>query len=124
MAIIVPIVSSWSPKGLDRAVKDIQRAEGNFKKFSIATQFSAQTFSDWGKSLTRNVTVPLAGLAVAINKSVTDASNLAEAQSKVTAVFGKQAAEVQKWSKTTASAFGISSRKALESAGTYAKCLK
>lgn len=119
MAIIVPIVSSWNPKGLDRAVKDIQRAEGNFKKFSIATQYASKTFGDWGKSLTRNVTVPLAGLAVAINKSVSDASALAEAQSKVTAVFGKQATEVQKWSKTTAAAFGISSRQALQAAGTY-----
>lgn len=119
MAIIVPIVSSWNPKGLDRAIKDIQRAEGNFKKFTIATDYASKTLTTWGKSLTRNVTVPLAGMAVAINKSVTDASNLAEAQAKVTAVFGKQATEVQKWSKTTAAAFGISSRKALESAGTY-----
>jgi hypothetical protein len=61
----------------------------------------------------------LAGAALVINNSITDASNLGEAQSKVTAVFKTQAATVTAWSKTMSSAFGVSQRAALEAAGTY-----
>jgi uncharacterized protein YjbJ (UPF0337 family) len=33
MAIIIPILSQWNPKGLDKALSDIRRAEGGFNKF-------------------------------------------------------------------------------------------
>ena len=51
--------------------------------------------------------------------SVKAAGNLVEAQSKVTAVFAEQAKEVLAWGNTTAKAFGVSNRQALEAAGTY-----
>ena len=119
MAIVVPIVSSWNPKGLDKAIKDIKNAEGTFNKLGRTADIVSASLVQTGKSLTRNVTVPLLAVGVAMNKTVTDASNLAEAQSKVTAVFGAQAVQVQKWSKTMAASFGVSSRQALEAAGTY-----
>lgn len=119
MAIVVPIVSSWDSKGLDKAVNEIKRAEGNFKKFAVATDIAAASFINTGKTLTRNVTVPLVAFGYVVNKSITDASNLAEAQAKVTAVFDGQATEVKKWAKTMATSFGVSSRQALEAAGTY-----
>jgi hypothetical protein len=119
MAIIVPITSTWDGKGFDKAIREIKRAEGSFQKFSVASNILSASLIDTGKSLTRNVTVPLAALSVAINKSITDASNLAEAQSKVNAVFKNQAREIQAWAKTTSTAFGVSQRQALEAAGTY-----
>lgn len=55
----------------------------------------------------------------AITKSVTAASNLNEQITKSQQVFGASADEVRKWSETTAAAFGISQRAALEAAGTF-----
>ncbi len=106
--------------GLTKSFKDIEkhgRAMGN--TFGGVTQSLSKSFISTGESLTRNITVPLAGLGVVINKTITDASNLAEAESKVNAVFKTQAAEVAKWAKTTSSSFGVSTRSALEAAGTY-----
>jgi phage-related minor tail protein len=97
MAIVVPIVSAWDPKGLDRAIKEIKKAEGTFNTISRAANIMSASFIDTGRSLTRNVTVPLAALGIAVNKTINDASRLQEAQSKVTAVFKNQAGEVQKW---------------------------
>lgn len=119
MAIVVPIVSAWDPKGLDRAIKEIKKAEGTFNTISRTANIMSASFIDTGRSLTRNVTVPLAALGVAVNKTINDASRLQEAQSKVTAVFKNQASEVQKWANTTSAAFGVSRRQALEAAGTY-----
>ena len=119
MAIIVPITTTFDPKGLDKAIAEIKRAEGGFKKLGVTSGILSASFIDTGRSLTRNVTVPLAGLGVVINKTVTDASNLAEAEAKVNAVFKTQAAELAKWSKTTSTSLGVSTRAALEAAGTY-----
>lgn len=41
MAIIVPIVSEWNPKGLDRSLADIQRAEGAWNKAGVAIKKAA-----------------------------------------------------------------------------------
>jgi hypothetical protein len=119
MAIIVPITTTFDPKGLDKAIAEIKRAEGAFSKIGKTGQILSASFIDTGRSLTRNITLPLAGLGVVINKTVTDASNLAEAESKVNAVFKTQAADISKWAKTTSSSFGVSRRAALEAAGTY-----
>ena len=119
MAIIVPITTTFDPKGLDKAIAEIKRAEGGFKKLGITSNILSASFIDTGRSLTRNLTLPLAGLGVVMNKTVTDASNLAEAESKVNAVFKTQAGEIAKWSKTTSTSLGVSTRAALEAAGTY-----
>ena len=82
MAIIVPITTTFDPKGLDKAISEIKRAEGSFKKIGLTSNILSASFIDTGRSLTRNITLPLAGLGVVMNKTVTDASNLAEAESK------------------------------------------
>jgi len=119
MAIIVPITTTFDPKGLDKAVAAVKAAEGGFNKLNTTASILSASLVNTGRSLTRNVTVPLAALGVVVNKTITDASNLQEAESKVTAVFGAQAQEIYKWSKTTSTALGVSSRAALEAAGTY-----
>lgn len=106
--------------GLTKSFKDIEKhgkAMGN--TFGGITQSISKSFISTGQSLTRNVTLPLAGLGVVMNKTVTDASNLAEAEAKVNAVFKTQAGELAKWSKTTSASLGVSTRAALEAAGTY-----
>lgn len=119
MAIIVPITTTFDPKGLDKAIAEIKRAEGGFRKLGVTSNILSASLVDTGRSLFRNVTVPLAGMSYVVNKSINDASNLAEAQSKVSAVFKAQATDVAKWAKTTSTAFGVSERAALEAAGTY-----
>ncbi len=106
--------------GLTKSFKDIEKhgkAMGN--TFGGITQSISKSFISTGQSLTRNVTLPLAGLGVVMNKTVTDASNLAEAEAKVNAVFKTQAGELAKWGKTTSTTLGVSTRAALEAAGTY-----
>lgn len=62
------------------------------------------------------------GAAVAVQfarKIITAASDLSETVSKSTVVFGKNAASVQAWAKTSAKAFGMSENAALGAASTY-----
>lgn len=65
----------------------------------------------------------LTALAVVANKAVNDASNLNEQINKAGAVFRGSAPKIVAWSKTTASALGISQRAALEAAGTFGNML-
>lgn len=51
--------------------------------------------------------------------SIMAASNFNEAFSKVSVVFGQNAKEIQKWANTSADSFGMSSRHALDAAGTF-----
>lgn len=94
---------------LTNSIQKLQRSAGKLSSSLTST----------GQSLTKSISLPLAGAAVAINKSINDASNLGEAQSKVSAVFKSQAATVTAWSKTMSASFGVSQRAALEAAGTY-----
>lgn len=52
------------------------------------------------------------------------ASSLNEELGKSQAVFGASASEIEKWSKTTADAFGISSVQALQATGTFGNMLR
>jgi hypothetical protein len=104
MAIIVPITTTFNPKGLDQAIAAVKAAEGGFNKLNTTAGILSASLANTGRSLTRNVTVPLIGLGVVVNKTITDASNLQEAESKVTAVFGAQAQQIFKWGKTTSTA--------------------
>lgn len=54
-----------------------------------------------------------------IGDSIGAASDLAESTSKVSVVFGKQAADIEKWASSAAKNIGTSKQAALEAAGTY-----
>jgi TP901 family phage tail tape measure protein len=70
MAIIVPIVSSWNPKGLDRAIADIKRAEGTFNKFTAGAAGIGSVVASTGRQLSYGLTLPIAALgATAIKTS-------------------------------------------------------
>ena len=69
-----------------------------------------------GRTLTLGVTTPLVGVGVAMVKFASDA---AESANKVDVVFGEQAAAIQSWAQTSASAVGIARSEALEAAGTF-----
>lgn len=60
MAIILPIVAAWDNKDLNRAIADIKKAEGAFQTFVTGADVIGEGFKKAGKSLTMNVTAPLA----------------------------------------------------------------
>jgi TP901 family phage tail tape measure protein len=60
MAIVLPIVAAWDNKDLNRAIADIKKAEGAFQQFAVGADVIGEGFKKAGKSLTMNVTAPLA----------------------------------------------------------------
>lgn len=115
MAIIVPILTQFDDKGIKSAVREFERAKTSLDKFgAIGTIFEGV-----GKSLTKNLTVPLVAAGAGIYKLTQAASTLQESISKTNAVFGENAAEIRAWAKASATAFGQSEQKALEAASTY-----
>jgi len=66
----------------------------------------------------------LGAVALFSAKAVQQASNLNEAMSATQVTFGKSAKGVVDWSKTTADAFGISQRAALDSANGFGNMLR
>jgi hypothetical protein len=70
MAIVVPIVSAWDPKGLDRAIKEITKAEGVFNKISRTANIASASMIDTGETLTKKVTLPIMGVVAALGMMV------------------------------------------------------
>jgi len=102
MAIIVPITSTFDPKG-------VNQAEKSFK--GIASQA--------GLLKTALAGIGFAAAVKGLQSTVMAASTLSESIAKSNTVFGQNAQAVQAWSKTTSKALGVSRQAALEAAGTY-----
>jgi len=62
MAIIVPILTQFDDRGIKSAVREFERAKGTLDKFGA----TGKIFTEVGTSLTKNLTVPLIGLAGAL----------------------------------------------------------
>lgn len=94
-------------KGVDDSVKTASTGMTNFigkmKQVgaTIGVAFAGQQIAQFGKD------------------SIMAASNFNEAFSKVSVVFGQNAKAVQDWANTSADSFGMSSRNALNAAGTF-----
>jgi hypothetical protein len=72
-----------------------------------------------------------AGIAIGVqalvrrfNDATAAASNLNEQTSRANVVFGRSAAAIQRWSRTTTDSFGISRRAALEAASGFGQILQ
>lgn len=96
---------------------------GGAKKATAATKemSDAATKARKEHDLLGNVATGVAVLYSAqfAKKIISSASDLNETMSKVNVVFGKNADSVIAWSKTSASAMGLSQQKAAEAAATY-----
>lgn len=90
----------------DRAVKSSGRS----------MQQIGQNARDMGAKMSLAATLPLAAVA---KKAIEASSSTIEATNKVNVVFGKSADEVQRFADTSAKAFGISRREALEASGVF-----
>ena len=108
MTVVIPIVSEFQGKGFKQAEKATNTLEKGLKRLALTlgTALSARKIAQFGKA------------------SVLAASDLEEAVSKATVVFGRGSAQIEEFGRTSAAALGISSAAAIEAAGTYGNLLQ
>ena len=120
MAIRINVVGAYDDKDIRRAQRDLEKLGGvagsTSATFSQRFAEMGASMATFGASMTTKVTLPIAALGVV---AVNAASNLQEATSKATVVFGDAADSVLAFADTAATSLGISEASALEAAGTY-----
>lgn len=79
MAIIVPILTQFDDKGIKQAIREFERAKTSVDKFSAV----GSGFQALGKNLSKNVTLPLVGLGVALAGIVRGAIDAEAAQARL-----------------------------------------
>ena len=117
-----------SRKLIVEIVGDSSSLEKAFKKSAKDTKKFSAEISGIGNTATRafggvaaalGVGLGLDKLVDGLRSSVNAASDLQEQVGKVDVVFGASAKQIEEWSKTTATAFGLSQRQALATAGSF-----
>ena len=120
MAIRINVVGAYDDKDIRRAQRDLDKLGGvvgsTSATFSEKFANMGASMATFGASMTAKVTLPIAALGVV---AVNAASNLQEATSKATVVFGDAADSVLAFADTAATSLGMSEASALEAAGTY-----
>ena len=108
MTVVIPIVSEFQGKGFKQAETSTQKLTKSLKSLAVTLGLALSTrkIAQFGKA------------------SVLAASNLEEAVSKASVVFGKGSAQIEEFGRTSATALGISSAAAIEAAGTYGNLLQ
>jgi hypothetical protein len=106
--IFVNLISEFQGKGFKEAEKRTSALDKNLKRLAVTlgAALSTRKIAQFGKA------------------SVMAASDLEEAISKVSVVFGRGSAEVEAFGRNSATALGISSAAAIEAAGTYGNLLQ
>jgi len=114
MAIIVPIVSSWNPQGLNRAITDIKRAEGAFNTFTAAAAGIGGVMASTGRAMTYGLTMPLALLSGATIKTAMDFEDSFGKIKGLVGVAGKDIGALQDAAKRLGPAYGQSANQAAD----------
>jgi len=103
MAVIIPIISEWNAKGVDRAMADMQKASGKFDKFSTGINKASRT-----------ATIALGGIAVAavdFAKAAAEdeaaAANFAQTLKNTTKATDAQVASVEEWISKQGKLLGV-----------------
>src|SRR5262245_53722879 len=98
-----------------RIIGDSRLLERSLRKSERSVQGFQATVTKTGRGLNRVFAGAGAGFlgGVGFSRAISAASDLNEQMSKNQQVFGASAAEVEAWSRTTATAMGISQRQAL-----------
>ena len=108
MAINIPIITSFSDKGVKAAAKEFANLEGTAKKAGFAlNKMAVPAIAAFG--------------AVAIGgvKAAQAASNFNETVNKSNVIFGNAAKSVQQFASTAATSLGQSKQAALDAAATF-----
>lgn len=88
MAIVVPIVSEWNPRGLQRAAADISAQQSALSRAGAAAQ-----------AATLPATAALAALGAGAMYATSKASELEQAQGALASVFGPATAQMEQAAK-------------------------
>lgn len=112
MAINVPIVSSFDPRG-------VNAADRRLDQFGRDVRSGLGRIGDAARIATAAVAGIAAGAAVAAYKAIDAASDIAESTSKVGVIFGDASDAVLAFSETAANEFGLSKQAVLDAAGTF-----
>lgn len=105
MAVVVPIVTEWNPKGLERAIADIEKAETGFGKVKSGLESAFLPAS-----------IALAGIGGSMIVAAENAAGLEQAMKKVEHVFGSAGDELVRWSEDAPTKLGETQEAALKSA--------
>lgn len=115
------ILTKYDASGTRRAERDMsqldgttKRTTGTFKRF--ATVGAAAIATGLGVATVASVRFGVS--------AVNSASNLNETLNKSNTIFGKNAAEIRKWSRSSAKSFGLSRAEALDSAASFGDMFK
>jgi hypothetical protein len=108
VAINIPLVSEYNPKGVKAAIEDFKRLDSTSQKASFAL-----------KKAFVPATAALGGLAAAAVPAINAASDLEESMSKVGVIFGEGADEIEAFADTAAKELGQSKQAVLDAAGTF-----
>lgn len=117
MAVVLPIVTEYSGRGLEAAIREVKKAEGSFGKLSAAGGVL--------KASLAGAAVGFAALGAAavvrgLQESVKAASDLTEAANKSAVIFGEASAEVAKFANTSSITLGQSKTQAIDAASAFA----
>ena len=109
MSVVIPIISEFNSRGIDRAKKEFGQLETKAQKANF---------------IIKNAALPaaaaLSALGVAAFKAVGSASDLQEVTSKVGVIFGTSSKEIEAFGATAAKNLGQSKTEALNAAATFA----
>ncbi len=95
---------------------DVSKAQSALNNLGKDFQKAGKSMVKTGTNLTKSITVPIVGAAVA---AVKFASDLEESVNKVDVAFAESADKVKRWSETTLKSFGIAQGTALDMAATF-----
>lgn len=111
-------VSEHEQRKLSAAAGRTGRDFGSFSRGALAGSGAVRSL---GRSLAfaSGSFLGGAGITFAIKSFIAQASRLQEETEKTGVVFGRNAGDVQRWSRTLALSFGVSTGAALESAGQF-----
>jgi hypothetical protein len=119
MAVIVPIVTTFNAKGINKAISDFKKLETTGQKVAFGMRGVDQAAMATTKALAKMGAVTAVAVGVLGRPLINAASSLEESMSKVNVVFGAGATKVKDFASTAATSLGLSKQQALEAAGTY-----
>lgn len=108
MAINIPIITSFSDKGIKAAAKEFANLEGTAKKAGFALD-----------KMTVPAIAAFGAVAVGGIKAAQAASNFNETINKSNVIFGDAAKSVQQFASSAATSLGQSKQAALDAAATF-----
>jgi hypothetical protein len=119
MAVVVPIISQFDSRGINKAITDFKKLDGAGNKATFAFRTLDKGVTTALKNIAKIGGIAAIAAGVIGKQLVNAGSDLEESMSKVNVVFGQSSEAVVKFADDAAKNLGISKQAALEATGTY-----